>query len=603
MAISGNISNQQGDSFLIETTVPIVGLIALSDFIDTTTGSFYKEFRYATDGINFTSWYELTADNLAAVSVQASDNFLIEYRYTNLLNSEATFTDIEVSGSFSSITCGKTYQASIFNEFFGCTNTEVLQWCINVTGKLYKDGIVAKYVTRGDEANINGIDRDYVDFWRTVACVFGYAVVFARQFQNFRTSERILDAYLESRGIIFCDSNTETEKNYLVEKFFDEIRQRGTNRIYKTKIENNSTVDGELLRSICYDTDDEFIFNLHLPHTVGWSVGNSSPLFRSLEGQEGVNKSYETTEDFVDLDLYPTFGNGTQAILTDGDKDVYSILNVPDTEIAGIGDNDTAFAINVDSGLDYEFCFFVRQPVAEANLTFGLLSYDIDNTPTTLNRISDAASTNNFFETVQLANTTDYFFVRGILYNKDANGGDIAGTGTIDSSGVTITGTGTSFTTELEVGDLIKADGQIKKILSITDNTSLSVDFAFDTDLSGEAFTYFDSNSKESSSFAGGVHLKSNASTTKVIPYIILDNTSGGDAVNELRIWDLKVRPVSTNYGTGFINPKNFISIWANHKNAKYSRNQLEEKIRRYLLPYDTSFKFNYLNDDFAISS
>lgn len=527
MAITGNISNQAGDSFLIRADVPIVGLIALTSFIDTTTGSFYKEFRYAVDGINFTAWRELTNDNLSDVSVQASDNFLIEYRYTNTADATASFTDIQVSGSFAELTCGKTYERSIFNDFFSCHDSEVLQWCVNVTSKLYKAGIVPNFIDRGDESNINGIDRDYIDFWRTVACFFAYIVVFARKFKDFKDTEVLLDTFLKARGIYFCSSDSTTEKNYLVTNFFDEIRQRGTNRIYKTKTENNSTVDGELLRSICYEDGDEFIFNLHLPHTIGWSIGNSSPLYKGLSNQPATNKSYEDTQDFVDLALYPTFGNGTQDIITDGSKEVYSILNVPDAEIAGIGDSDINYAIPVHPTLDYEITFFVRQPVAEANLTFGVKAYDSSNVLTDLTEIAGATTENNFFEKIQLATTSNYYFIRGIIYNKDA--------------------------------------------------VSASVP--------NDCF--------------GGVNLQMDETVAKIIPYIVLDNTTGGDALNEIRIWDLKIRPVSTSYSTGFVNPKNFISMWLLHKNADYSRNQLESNIKRFLLPYDTSFKINYLNDDF----
>jgi hypothetical protein len=531
LAISGNISTSQGDSFLIRAEVPIIGLIGLTDFIDTTTGSFYKEFRYATDGINFVGWRELTADNLSQVSVEATDNFLIEYRYTNILNSNATFTDVQVSGSFTAVTCGEYYQKSIFNDFFTCYDNEVLQWCVNVTSKLYKQGIVPNFITRGDESNINGADRDYIDFWRSVACFFAYIVVFARKFKDFRANETLLEEFLVNRGIYFCDTNTKAEKDYLVESYFDEIRQRGTSRIYKTKTENSSTVDGELLRLICHSLTDEFIFNLHLPHTIGHSVGNSSPLYKGLSNQKGVNKSYEITDDFVNLLLYPTFGNGTQDIITDGSKEVYSILNVPDTEIAGLGDSDTDFAINIDNGLDYEITFYCRQPVAEANLTFGVLSYDSDDVSTTLNEITGGTAENNFFEKIQLANATDYFFFRGIIYNKNAD--------------------------PLEVP-----------------NDCL-----------------------------GGTNLQFKADSGKIIPYIALDNSTGGDAVNELRIWNLRIKPVSSNYSTGFINPKNMISIWANHKNPRYSRNELEGILKDKLLPYNSFLKFNYLNDDFAISS
>lgn len=693
MAINGNISNESGDVFIIRSEVVVTGLIALSDFIDTVTGSWSKEFRYTVDGINFTPWVPLTNANLDAVEVESTDTFIIEYRYTNQNNTEASFSNITVNGEFEETGCGDTYTRSIFNRFFSCSDTEVLNWCINVTNKLYKQGIVPNFIQRGRDSNINGEDRDYIDFWRTVACFFAYIVVLARKLKDFRQVDFLLDDFLRNRGIFFCDKNSNTEKNYLVENYFDEIRQRGTSRIYKTKEENGSVVDGELLRTICYEECDEFIFNLHLPHTIGWSVGNSSPLIKSCVNQIGTNKSYESTDDFLDLSKYPLFGNGNQSIVIDGNKSVLSIQNVPDGELSGIGNSNSDFLIPVDNGISYEVSFFARQPQLDMSLpdiedinqppsssnfsansgawninddvngvtiqknaansfstgffwesnqiftgnssvnditltinvsqfsegglgaqwmnsftislenivtgdtttaipfsvtstgqytytfsssslsttpssyrvrilsglnifaafpsisfdrfdlvlqraslslnptiNFGLLSYDKNGMATTLQKISDSSTENNFFESVLLPNTNDYFFVRGILYSKDA----------------------------------VPAD--VENIL-----------------------------------FGDGVNLQMKDDTFKIIPYIASNNQLGSSTpnINELRVWNLKIRPLNTSYSTGFVNPKNFISIWLNHKNGEVSRQQLESRMRRQLLPYNSTFKVNYLNEDF----
>lgn len=55
------------------------------------------------------------------------------------------------------------------------------------------------------------------------------------------------------------------------------------------------------------------------------------------------------------------------------------------------------------------------------------------------------------------------------------------GTGNItSSSGTSVTGTGTAFTTELEVGDLITVNGQPRIVASISSDTSLTTTVAFD---------------------------------------------------------------------------------------------------------------------------
>ena len=69
---------------------------------------------------------------------------------------------------------------------------------------------------------------------------------------------------------------------------------------------------------------------------------------------------------------------------------------------------------------------------------------------------------------------------------------EVSGTGTITSSGISITGSGTSFTTELKVGQRIKANGVSRVIASITDNTNLTIDRVLDSDWQwdSETFTY-----------------------------------------------------------------------------------------------------------------
>ncbi len=78
-----------------------------------------------------------------------------------------------------------------------------------------------------------------------------------------------------------------------------------------------------------------------------------------------------------------------------------------------------------------------------------------------------------------------------------------AGTGTISSSGSTVTGSGTSFTSQLQVGDLIVSRSQVRNVSAIASNTSLTtqgavdpsnvtttINDAFSPTLSGASFSY-----------------------------------------------------------------------------------------------------------------
>src|SRR5437773_5318963 len=65
------------------------------------------------------------------------------------------------------------------------------------------------------------------------------------------------------------------------------------------------------------------------------------------------------------------------------------------------------------------------------------------------------------------------------------------GTGTISSSGSTVTGSGTVFTTELHVGDMVTASGQMQAVSNIVSHTSLQTAFGFAPVIAGgSAFTY-----------------------------------------------------------------------------------------------------------------
>jgi hypothetical protein len=60
--------------------------------------------------------------------------------------------------------------------------------------------------------------------------------------------------------------------------------------------------------------------------------------------------------------------------------------------------------------------------------------------------------------------------------------------GTISTSGTTVTGTGTSFLSDFRVGDVIYSMGQGRKINAIASNTSMTMNAAFMFDISGKSY-------------------------------------------------------------------------------------------------------------------
>jgi len=70
-------------------------------------------------------------------------------------------------------------------------------------------------------------------------------------------------------------------------------------------------------------------------------------------------------------------------------------------------------------------------------------------------------------------------------------------TGTVEVAGGalgTVAGTGTAFTTELRVGDLISVDGNIKEVLAIASDTSLTVTTDFSGAVAASTVIYIESD-------------------------------------------------------------------------------------------------------------
>ena len=241
MAIVENITTEIGDVLYISAEVPIVGIITLSDFVDSVTGQtserfFYKEFQYSTDGITFSPWLELTDINIAAINVNVSDTFIVQYRYTRQgtdPSDDLSFNSVTLEGTFQPQVCGSAFQNSIFAQFFSCQDINVLGWAINVLEKCYKNGIVPQYIERG----INPTDdRDYIDFFRTFTTFFAYIVIYARQFENFgQIAELLLDNLIQRGMFIPYDTTDLQELLYLKENFYQEFSKRGTLSMIRTK--------------------------------------------------------------------------------------------------------------------------------------------------------------------------------------------------------------------------------------------------------------------------------------------------------------------------------------------------------------------------------
>lgn len=425
MAIIENRSTEIGDIILIRAEAPVVGLIALSSFADTTQGeqanrTFRKEFRYSIDGVNFSLWEDLTLANIQAVQVTSTDTFFIEYRYTRQgtdSTGELQFNDVRVSGSFVDTSCGVAYNNSVFGKYFSCNSVCVLNWAINVLQKLYDRGIIPEYITR-NETNSLEEDQDYLEFWRSIAVFFAYLVCLGRTFENFDSNLEIATEYVLQKGLYLCGDEDLTEILAVINNLLRERANRGTIDMYNT----SGTATGELLRIFCWTEQEFFVIGSSQPQFVGWNLNNSSPMYRGTTGRLDLNISYEDTEGFEDLTLYPLLNSGNVSIVTDSGRDVLRINNVAASSISGIGLSDVTKTIRVDPNLTYEITFEVRVSATTNLLTFGCLGFDIGGNSVPFLNPSSNLGTNFFFVRQSLNQSGRYYSVRGILYKDSATG-------------------------------------------------------------------------------------------------------------------------------------------------------------------------------------
>lgn len=575
--INENVCTEIGDILYFEFQIPIIGLISLTSYVDvivgeTATRYFKKEFKYSLDGINFEDWADLTNSNLSAIVVTPTDYFYVKYKYTRTGTDNTgnlIFENVTISGTFSAFSCGETFNQSIFAQYVNCPDGDALGWCLNVTKKLYYEGIVPNYILRRVTPNFIE-DKDYLDFWKSIACFFAMIVIYGRRIlEDFRTYEELIKLYVEQRGFFICNTPSIIDLNYLVDNYYDEIRQRGTVQIYKeksttqldltsifhTKSIFDKGVNGELLRLICYTNVDEFIFNLTKKEYVGWTINRSSPLFKGVHSNLTINKAYEDNGDFVNLNLYPLFNPQHISIENDGNKQVLEILNVLPKKEAGIGPSnyplieeiDLKKAIRVNENLDYQISFWINFPTfddfdsdstsdnwignyLDSYIKFGLVGLDENNDIISFKRITDGLDDNFFFQSFQANKGDTYYFVRGIIYNKDHN------------------------------------------LLSSND-ALLNIGY--------------------------GNNLKFAPNIIKIIPIIFSIRPFPNFTSNCIYIWNLQMKPLNIPFGTGFIQVKNFIEIWLERNNMSKTEEEIKEIMKKYLLPYNCTFKNIWLKDNY----
>lgn len=560
--MNDNILYAIGDVLLIDVMPKITGRVHLTDFSDvvegvTSTRTVQKEFRVSPDGVFWNSWQPLTAENLSLSEYVVDSALTIQLRYTRT-GSDSTgvieFKSIDFMGSREAIQfVAPTISSSIFANIIGTPEMKALEE--NIFKKLYYRGIVPAYIPRADNSDENE-DRDYIDLFFSVARFFSMFIRFFKRFEDFRTDFDLMREQVRQYGIYFDESNiTLAELQYLAQHLYDQIRQRGTEMIFKRKgylMPNGETlqIDGEFIRLLRSKTTDELLYENMPLSRVGWCLGQSSPMYRGTSQAYYLNKTKENTQDFEDLSKYviTNRANGSYELQNFDGKKVLS-LKQTNNGLVGLGRNSDSVDINiddlivVDSRMDYEitFSFLITNGMSSDNnkILFGVEGFDILG-----NKMNDSFITPNGNE------ISEIFFNQGLTMFKPNQWYNVRG--------------------------IIHSYSTVNKDKSLT-NIGVGTNLYFNN-----SFVKF------------------------ILPKIQIN----GNYSMDVKIWNYKIRPLvrgtnilplkngeENSHSLGFIQSSRIFYTYVRNNNNSQSKDEITDIIEKYLFPYNMTDIFVFMSN------
>lgn len=555
-----NILNAIGDVLLIDVKPQITGRVHLTDFSDvvegvTATRTVEKEFRVSPDGVFWNDWQELNAANLSSSEYIVDSSLTIQLRYTRT-GSDSTgvieFKSIDFMGSREAIQfVAPTISSSIFANIIGTPEMKALEE--NIFKKLYYRGIVPNYIPRAENSDEKE-DKDYIDLFFSVARFYSMFIRFFKRFENFQDDFDLMREQVRQYGIYFDEANITLEDlQYLAQNLYDQIRQRGTEMIFKRKgylLPNGETlqIDGEFIRLLRSKVSDELLYENIPLEKVGWCMRQCSPMYRGTGMSKQLNKTKELSENFEDLSNFVITQSGDSSYrLMDYDGKKVLDLQANNGGTVGLGRQDEDLDVSdnvyvVDSRLDYEITFAFRvigDPSRHTDIKFGVEGFDAMK-----HKLDDAFITPNGFSvsetffTIQTYNKVRsvWYHVRGIIHAYS--------TANVENSPTNI---------------------------------------GFGTNL------YFN-----------------NSFVKYILPKIQISSSTK----TEVAIWDYKIRPLvrgtnilplkdgtTNSHSLGFIQSSRIFYAYVRNNNNGQSQDEITDIIEKYLLPYNVTDIFVFMSN------
>lgn len=314
---TGYLFTEAGDTLILKGT-PVLGATGFGGIIVKTEGEglLSKFLRYSVDSLNWSEWFDLSDLEIRDLVIDPQHFLSFEVKLVLETTTSIILKSIEVNFRYSIPDEPSFYKEFPLSKFVPYYNYPSIEWSLNILEKVYRQGIVPKYIERG--SNENWCDKDYIDFWFPIIYYFSLNLAFNKIFKDLVWYPALLYEYLRQKGLFLGSRVKLAELFYLMEHYYSEIMKRGSLACLVDKFDSNTgvTIRSELSRLIDKRDFDEFLMAVIDSDENGWTVGRTCCGFTETDTYKGFIKGYEDTEEVVDISKYPLLNPEEYSIIS-----------------------------------------------------------------------------------------------------------------------------------------------------------------------------------------------------------------------------------------------------------------------------------------------
>lgn len=359
------------DSLIIRPATPVRGITLANGFSLEYEGDLRFDFRYSPDnGLSWSPQMSLTNENLQRFAYKKNHWVYFELIITSQSSTESYFKSIEFDFDHHQPDVPQIYKEGFnYSEFIPYYNHFCIDWTLNVLQKIYKQGIVPKYIERGSNldwykseheggevvlCDDRWEDEDYIDLWYSLIYMQALRIWFVDVLNDMLWNPKILHNWLQSKGLILGSSIHLDELYYMMVYFYDEMFRKGTLSSFRyreilSEIFEDVSIRGEFLRLIDNNFDDENVTALIPSTDQGWIIGRSSACgYINTDYLSNFSKAWENK--LTSIERYPLYNSENVEF-----KDGNIIIKGGSELYSGIGLGDPNKRVNVSPERDYYF--------------------------------------------------------------------------------------------------------------------------------------------------------------------------------------------------------------------------------------------------------